>query len=229
MWRLFMRILYNILLIVLLFVLTGCATIDKVKEWKNFPTGLKFDDLDNLYEKYFDKAERDEGGWVRDTVEKVNFEGKHSEGIFTVEVKDMKPGPGTGKNGTTGSGNKAERFFLRFKSKGYDKALDIYTMHKGRNGVRARVKSEDGTISIHIGGFITHGDRVDPHVWKIKWDDNKVWIWAAGELCNGDNKLPWTIGNTNISFKPEAVYIGGGGDRPFEGAWRHPKFIKGGE
>lgn len=214
------------LYMLLMILLSGCATVDRFSEWKNYPKGLEFDDLDNLYEKYFKDAKKDEDGWVKDTVQKVDFGGPQKKGKLTFKTKDMKPGPGTGTKGTTGSGNHPERFFLRLKSKGYSKTLDLYTMHKGRNGVRARVKSEDKSISIHIGGFITHGDRPDSHEWSVWWENNKVWVAVNGELCNDDDNLPWTVGNSNVTFRPEAAYLGGGGERPFEGSWKDAEFTK---
>ena len=215
--------MYKILISILAMILiSGCSTY---RGWKDFPSGLSFDKLDKLYEKNFKNVKKDDDGWFRDTVQKVDFGGRQSKGKLSFETKDMKPGPGTGENGTTGSGNKPERFVLRLKAKGYSKAFDLYTMHKGRNGLRVRVKSENKEISVHIGGFITHGDRPDPCLWEVWWEDNKLWITADNQLCNGDDDLPWTVGNTNISFEPEAAYLGGGGARPFEGSLRNAKFV----
>lgn len=159
-------------------------------------------------------------GWRGNDVEFVDFGGAHTAGVFSVEVRGMKPGPGTGEKGTTGSGDKPERFLWEFAGKHVDKA-DGYTMHKKRNGVRTNLRSKDKTVAYQCHKANTHGDRPNPTVWRWEWHDGKMWIYAGDELLKD---YPLSIGPMRFT----GVYLGGTDrSRPFEGEWRNAAFTKG--
>ena len=193
--------------------------------------GCKTDDLGNVADlrAAYDKAQTSinpmpptSEGWTGNTVEKLDFGGAQTAGVFTVEVRGMKPGAGTGENGTTGSGNKPERMFVELYGPHVDKA-DTYTMHKGRNAVRTSLRSKDKVIAYQSHNANTTGDRPAPTVWTYKWGGGRLWIYAGDELLKD---YPQDLGPMSFS----GVYIGGTDrTRPFEGEWRNAAFEKGGE
>jgi len=162
----------------------------------------------------------DDGGWKGGIVERIDFGGDYASGVLTLEVRGMKPGPGTGANGTTGSGNHPERFLLEMFGPQVDK-VDCYTMHKGRNAVRTNCRSKDRSVAYQSHNANTHGDRPEPIEWRWEWHDGKLWIYAGNELLKD---YPRPIGPMRFA----GCHIGGTDrSRPFEGQWRNATFEKG--
>ena len=191
--------------------------------------GCKTDDLGNVADlrAAYDKAQTSinpmpptsEGWNPSGTFALIDFGGAQTAGVFSVELRGMKPGKGTGESGTTGSGNHPERLFVAFKGSGLDKCT-AYTMHKGRNAVRTNVRSKDAAIAYQCHNSNTHGDRPESTVWRWEWRDGTLWIYAGDELLKD---YPQKIGGIKFA----SVVVGGESARPFEGEWRNAEFAKG--
>jgi hypothetical protein len=207
----------------------GCTTLDRAKdelrdkadellsEWES--ALIDWAGLDKLVARYVKPAPADDGGegWnPSGAFARIDFGGAQTAGVFQVELRGMKPGAGTGANGTTGSGNHPERLFVAFKGSGLDKAT-AYTMHKSRNAVRTNVRSKDKTIAYQCHNSNTHGNRPEPTVWRWAWRAGKLWVYAGDTLLKD---YPQSIGDIRFT----SAYVGGESARPFEGEWRNAKF-----